>query len=113
MSAPLEYATPTTPKTRPPGLGYYLLVVVNIVAFVMTAILFFIEISASRAAILGLVAGPPLFVGQLVLATLPSWAYVGVRGAEMSKEAKVTLIGISAVTPLLGILGMILFWVGG
>jgi hypothetical protein len=48
-----------------------------------------------------------------VLAALPSCAYVGVRGAEMSRGAKVTLISLAAGTHVLGILGMILFWVDG
>jgi hypothetical protein len=108
MPEPIDYAASTVTNTKPRGLGYYFLILLNAIALLLTAWLLPYEISGGRnAALLGLAIGIP-FVGiDVMVAGLPSWSYVGAWGEEMSKGAKLTLISISTVPTVLGVVGIV------
>ena len=100
--------TPTPPPPTP-GPGYFVLLLLNAIGLFTAVGLFLIEITGDPAATLvGQNLGAPILVAQLLLATLPSCAYLATQRATTTRGRKATLITLALAAPLLELLGLIL-----
>jgi amino acid transporter len=108
MAEVLEYATALQGPYRP-GIGYYILITVNIAALGSQCALTFGEISSDRyAGLIGYVVGGSLLVLQLAVAAIPATIYAARQWRRVKRRSLHILLWLAWASAVFTGLGIIL-----
>jgi hypothetical protein len=109
MSTVLDYADKGAISHWRVGVGYFVIVAVNLVSLVIGAVALRIGASGDGyAPMYVMFIGPPLLLGQALLGGLPAWLYLGRHSREMYKWPRAILFTLSILPSVAVVVGIVL-----
>jgi hypothetical protein len=111
MTRPLDYAALPT-ETKRTGIGYYIILTVNVIGLLVSLPVFVFEVSGdSYAPMLGLIVGDPVTLGVFVSGAVPACIYLGNHRARMTKAQAYVLFVGAMLCAIIPAAGAVLAWV--